>query len=215
MRDMLRAMGLDSDSDCDSDSDPDINLSESDVETSDVETSGVETSDDEYLPSEDEDTDDVDDETAPLLGAFLPLAISGFQAPWVATGTAWSGPGVYPHAYGSFHCPPATPQQLEGWNAEVFDQRCNCVNSQLGGQCICTQLFRDLLASELTAAGIRTNCRERAPNNEQRKRCYREVAKCLYEDLYGKRRRLPHCIVARIRAIWPSETGLYMGFKLK
>jgi len=23
------------------------------------------------------------------------------------------------------------------------------------------------------------------------------------------------CIVARIRAIWPSETGLYMGFKLK
>jgi len=77
------------------------------------------------------------------------------------------------------------------------------------------QPLRDVLASELTAAGTRTNCRERAPNNEQRKRCYREVAKCLYEDLYGKRRRLPHCIVARIRAIWPSETGLYMGFKLK
>eukprot|EP01051_Picozoa_sp_SAG22_P003568 SAG22_NODE_176_length_16162_cov_30.625910_1_plen_50_part_00 len=48
-----------------------------------------------------------------------------------------------------------------------------------------------------------------------RKQLYKEVAKSLFQDMYGQRRRLPHCIVAQVRLIWPSPTGLYMGFRLK
>ena len=29
----------------------------------------------------------------------------------------------------------------------------------------------------------------------------------------GERRKLPNCAVARVRQIYPSDTGLYMGFK--
>ena len=185
-----------------SDSDSDVSLDSSDEET-----------DDEWLPSEGSDSDD--EEETLLLGVLLPIGASAYQSPWYADGTAWSRPGVHPHPYNSLHCPPATVEQLERWDSQLFDQRCNCVNSQLGGRCICDQLFAGWLTDEQEAAAVKTECRERCPNNEQRKRCYREVAKDLFEDLHGKRRRLPHCIVARIRAIWPAETGLYMGFKMK
>ena len=145
-----------------------------------------------------------DNESAPLLSALLPLAISGYQAPWVAGG------GPYPFPYDSLHCPPC----------DIFDQRCNCANAQRGGRCITAQMFKDFLDEELATASTvdgadGMNCPDRRPNNEQRKRCYREVARDYFTNLHGKRRRLPHCIVAAIRAVWPSETGIYMGFKLK
>ena len=186
---------------------------DSDFDSSSEDSSGADSSDEEWLPS---DASDSDAEEEPLLlGVLLPIGASAYQSPWYAAGTAWSRPGEYPFPHSSFHCPPATVLQLESWHAQLFDQRCNCVNSQLGGRCICDQLFAGWLTDEREAAADNTECRERCPNNEQRKRCYREVAKGLFEDLHGKRRRLPHCIVARIRAIWPAQTGLYMGFKMK
>ena len=52
----------------------------------------------------------------------------------------------------------------------------------------------------------------RKPNNELRKYFYK---KCLDFGVLekGERRRLPNCAVARIRQIYPSDTGFYMGFK--
>ena len=51
---------------------------------------------------------------------------------------------------------------------------------------------------------------DRAPNNEQRKRVYRDVA-CRLK--YTFRAPLPHCAVAAVRTCWPSNTGIYMGYK--
>jgi len=50
----------------------------------------------------------------------------------------------------------------------------------------------------------------RTQNNHNRKRVYQDVA-CKLKYTY--RAPLPECIVAYVRSIWPSETGVYMGYK--
>ena len=52
-------------------------------------------------------------------------------------------------------------------------------------------------------------CRD--ANNLQRKRMYRRGAAEL--GFLHERRELPHCFVAAVRCVWPSFTGLYMGYK--
>ena len=47
-------------------------------------------------------------------------------------------------------------------------------------------------------------------NNLQRKRCYRALAIQVYH--FEFRQPLPHCVVAAVRTLWPSATGVYMGF---
>ena len=47
-------------------------------------------------------------------------------------------------------------------------------------------------------------------NNLQRKRCYRKVA--INVLMYTLRAPLPDCFIARVRSVWPSATGIYMGF---
>ena len=52
-------------------------------------------------------------------------------------------------------------------------------------------------------------------NNEMRKFWYKKIFICQDFGVLekGERKRLPHCAVAKIRQIYPSESGLYMGFK--
>lgn len=64
-------------------------------------------------------------------------------------------------------------------------------------------------AATLASNGYRLLHRE--PNNKQRKRCYRHVA--IRVLAYTLREPLPHCVVTRIRIVWPSTTGVYMGYK--
>lgn len=64
-------------------------------------------------------------------------------------------------------------------------------------------------AATLASNGYRSLHRE--PNNKQRKRCYRHVA--IRVLAYTLREPLPHCVVTRIRIVWPSITGVYMGYK--
>ena len=55
----------------------------------------------------------------------------------------------------------------------------------------------------------------RRPNNELRKYFYKKLFVSLDFGVLevGERRRLPNCAVAKIRQLYPSETGYYMGFK--
>ena len=76
---------------------------------------------------------------------------------------------------------------------------------------------RDFLRAELRKANMpgrnSTGCDgvRRAPNNKQRKRCYRALEIKVYLNKF--RAPLPHCVVAAVRTIWPSANGVYMGYK--
>ena len=55
----------------------------------------------------------------------------------------------------------------------------------------------------------------RKPNNEMRKYLYKKLFVSLDFGVLekGERKRLPNCAVAKIRQMYPSESGYYMGFK--
>ena len=50
---------------------------------------------------------------------------------------------------------------------------------------------------------------DREPNNLQRKKCYRH---CAFVFSFVNRDQLPACVERTVRRIWPSATGMYMGF---
>jgi hypothetical protein len=50
-------------------------------------------------------------------------------------------------------------------------------------------------------------------NNLARKKCYRKLAINLIDPPVTFRRPLYTCCVARVRALYPSADGKYMGFK--
>jgi hypothetical protein len=58
---------------------------------------------------------------------------------------------------------------------------------------------------------------ERRSNSDLRKSLYKKIFCALDFGILepGERRRLPNCAVAKVRQIYPSETGYYMGFKEK
>ena len=55
----------------------------------------------------------------------------------------------------------------------------------------------------------------REPNHRQRQRLYRQVFLALDFGLLmpGERRRLPNCVCAKIRSLYPDESKFYMEFK--
>ena len=55
----------------------------------------------------------------------------------------------------------------------------------------------------------------RRPNNEMRKYYYKKIFFSIDFGVVekGERRRLPNCAVAKVRQIFPSDSGYYMGFK--
>jgi hypothetical protein len=69
----------------------------------------------------------------------------------------------------------------------------------------------------LLKAGQNVDSQERKSNNELRKALYKKIFCALDFGVLepGERRRLPNCAVAKVRQIYPSETGYYMGFKEK
>ena len=73
--------------------------------------------------------------------------------------------------------------------------------------------FDDLLIK----AGQNIDSEDRRSNNELRKSLYKKIFCALDFGVLepGERRRLPNCAVAKVRQIYPSDTGYYMGFKEK
>ena len=57
----------------------------------------------------------------------------------------------------------------------------------------------------------------RPPNNRQRHRLYKSIYLTLDfgEILPGERRKLPNCVCAKIRQLYPDESGCYMEFSKK
>ena len=106
-----------------------------------------------------------------------------------------------------------------GWAAGPISS-CNCDSGQSVGLCITLGgdmgafLDAELAKANDPAATLASNgyrSLHREPNNKQRKRCYRHVA--IRVLAYTLREPLPHCVVTRIRIVWPSITGVYMGYK--
>jgi hypothetical protein len=69
----------------------------------------------------------------------------------------------------------------------------------------------------LVKAMENVDSQDRRSNNELRKSLYKKIFCALDFGVLepGERRRLPNCAVAKVRQIYPSETGYYMGFKEK
>jgi hypothetical protein len=112
--------------------------------------------------------------------------------------------------YESIHCPPLAELHME------VDRVCNC--NEFGLDCILQSWDNEDAPMDFTAiyegAEATVDSEVRRPNNANRKALYRTAFSKLdfndYEE--GQRRRLPHCLVARIRQIYPSGSGSYMGF---
>jgi hypothetical protein len=82
------------------------------------------------------------------------------------------------------------------------------------------QFFKDSVyvvdfEEEMLLAKESVDLGRRKPNNELRKFLYKKIFVCLDFGVIekGERKRLPNCAVAKIRQIYPSESGSYMGFK--
>ena len=82
------------------------------------------------------------------------------------------------------------------------------------------QFFKDCFYSidfdeQFTLAVEGIDNLHRRPNNEMRKYYYKKIFFSIDFGVVekGERRRLPNCAVARVRQIFPSDTGFYMGFK--
>ena len=81
------------------------------------------------------------------------------------------------------------------------------------------QFFKDCFYSidfdeQFTLAAEGIDNLHRRPNNEMRKYYYKKIFFSIDFGVVekGERRRLPNCAVARVRQIFPSDTGFYMGF---
>jgi hypothetical protein len=69
--------------------------------------------------------------------------------------------------------------------------------------------------SQISNAGENIGSDERRSNKDLRKALYKKVFRASDFGVLepGERRRLPNCAVAKVRQIYPSDTGYYMGFK--
>ena len=123
--------------------------------------------------------------------------------------------------FNSFHCPPFP--SIDDTTSDDFP--CDCVERGLP---ICGRTdnfnyfvdppfgFQNLnFETEEAEANETMNEEHRSLNNEQRKSLYRRVFFLMDfpEEADNKRRQLPNCVCAKIRQIYPSATGMYMGYK--
>jgi hypothetical protein len=110
------------------------------------------------------------------------------------------------------HCPP-----LEELPREPNAEECNCAGFGLH-PCVLQLWIGDNDPIDFTA--LHENALEtvnnvvRRPNNLSRKALYRKIfANLEFADFEeGQRRKLPNCAVAKVRQMYPSATGDYMGF---
>lgn len=97
---------------------------------------------------------------------------------------------------------------------------CDCVSRGLF-ECCSTNNYSFyenkgiLLGCEYEKAMRSCESDDRGTNNLQRKKLYKA---CFHAMDFGpmgegERRKLPTCLEAKIRQIYPSETGLYMGYR--
>lgn len=112
----------------------------------------------------------------------------------------------------TLHCPPfiSIERTLHG--------ECDCHDFGMDtcGQEDDFQFFETLkLGEEIIEALNTVDCIDRIKSNLLRKRLYRMLFHATDFGILEKkeRRKLPNCFVAKIRQIYPSTTGDYMGFK--
>lgn len=124
----------------------------------------------------------------------------------------------------SFHCPPFLNIDDLPRVAHTNYDDCPCDCLEFG----VADCFRDNsydffvdaaypinFATELDLAIGDMNDKAILPNNIRRKHMYKRVFMTLDFGVLepGERRRLPNCAVAKVRQLFPSSSGLYMGFK--
>ena len=114
--------------------------------------------------------------------------------------------------FDSLHCPPLGSILISMFGA------CDC--SDFGmvccGQIDDFQFFASMnLMEELDDASKTINSPLRIASNLLRKRLYKLLYHAIDFGILEKneRRKLPNCVVAKIRQIYPSSSGDYMGFK--
>ena len=102
------------------------------------------------------------------------------------------------------------------------NEPCDCITRHYLYECctLSTPPYRHFknridLGQEMVVArsNFQVDDRGRKPNNLQRKRLYRLI---FLEMDFGvvqcfERRKLPNCAVAKVRQIYPDDTGSYMG----
>ena len=130
-------------------------------------------------------------------------------------GNQIAGNTVNVHAvvvHDSIHCPPfdEIDNTLHGC--------CDCAEFGMGGCCRLDDFvfFGSIDFETLIAEAIDTvNDEGRMPNNILRKKLYRSL---FLDTNFGilekkERRKLPNCGVAKVRQMFPSTSGNYMGYK--
>ena len=117
-----------------------------------------------------------------------------------------------PPLFDSLHCPPFNSIDITTHGV------CNCGDF---GMEVCGiedefQFFVSLdFLNEYNEAFASVDSIDRIPSNLLRKRLYKLLFHATDFGILEKkeRRKLPNCAVAKIRQIYPSPTGYYMGFK--
>ena len=112
----------------------------------------------------------------------------------------------------SLHCPPFASIETTMYGV------CDC-NDYGMDVCGCTDEFYFFsalnLVGEYEEALLTIDSADRIPANKLRKRLYIKLFHATDFGILEKkeRRKLPNCAVARVRQIYPSKTGDYMGFR--
>jgi len=111
----------------------------------------------------------------------------------------------------SFHCPPFGDIAIT-----LGDSLCDCSNyGDLFDPCCKFWGPNDGIdwEAEMNYASQTVNDQSRPKNNIMRKRLYRKVYRqCNIGDERGSRTELSVCAVAKVRQIYPSASGDYMGY---
>ena len=125
-----------------------------------------------------------------------------------------------PIVHDHVHCPP-----FEDMSSTFCGVPCGICDCEDFSFAMCFQennfqFFKDCFYSidfdeQFTLAVEGIDNLHRRPNNEMRKYYYKKIFFSIDFGVVekGERRRLPNCAVARVRQIFPSDTGFYMGFK--
>ena len=110
-----------------------------------------------------------------------------------------------PLVHASHHAPPQS-------RAFLSTTVCNCLSRRLAATCVVRNggLLCEFIEEERALAEAKVDDLGRDTNNLCRKYCYRRGAAEL--GFLRIRRQLPDCFVAAVRRVWPSATGMYMGY---
>jgi cobalamin biosynthesis protein CobT len=118
-----------------------------------------------------------------------------------------------PPVFAGLHCPPY------GSVEDTMHGVCDCSDFGMD-TCAREDNFQFFLEKidfegEMTEATESVDFPDRLPSNKLRKRLYKKIFWVLDFGVLekGERRRLPNCPVAKVRQLYPSLTGRYMGFK--